>query len=62
MADIESFEGLICAGQGPEEICKLLRKESIEPRAGSLERTEYARRNSWGERAKAYLEFVQSIA
>ena len=61
VADVESFEGLVRVGRTPEEFAARLREVLANPETDAAQRIAFAARNSWRERASAYVSFAAAL-
>ncbi|MFH1420019.1 MAG: glycosyltransferase [Planctomycetota bacterium] len=61
VGDLATFGDVVRLGRRPEEIAELLRVAVGTGEAGREERIAFARRNSWNDRATAYVGFAKSL-
>lgn len=62
VADVKSFEGLVRVGETADEIVShLLTACESAPPIDADARLAFARRNSWDERAAAYVRFIERL-
>ena len=61
VADTGSFDGHVAVGSSAEEISGLLATAVRNPGKDREARMTFAQRNSWDQRARAYLELIDVL-